>query len=97
MEKDTTYTVNRQELIRMARESCEGNLKSSGNGRFTYGLSKNTSKNPTKTKVKNNVVASKKTASKEVSLTEQEKKQMSIKLTLIRQICETFDSRAMLL
>lgn len=87
MEKDTTYTVNRQELIRMARESCEGNLKSTGNGRFTYGLSKNSSKGMTKAKGKNSVAVAKKSSSKVVPLSEQEKRQMSIKFMLIRTIC----------
>lgn len=86
MEKDTTYTVNRQELIRMARESCEGNLKPSGNGRFTYGLSKS-SKSMGKTKGQNKATISKRVTSKTVSLSEQEKRQMSIKFMLIRTIC----------
>lgn len=86
MEKDTTYTVNRQELIRIARESCEGNLKSSGNGRFSQGLSMKgatkqkaaTSKAPKTSSVK---------ASKASAMSAQERKQTTIKYILIRTIC----------
>ncbi|WP_073281585.1 hypothetical protein [Anaerosporobacter mobilis] len=86
MEKDTTYTVNRQELIRIARESCEGNLKSSGNGRFSQGFSM---KGATKTKTaiaKAPKVTTAK-ASRAVTISAQEKKQTAIKFMLIRTIC----------
>lgn len=86
MEKDTTYTVNRQELIRIARESCEGNLKSSGNGRFSQGLSM---KGATKKKAaiaKAPKAGSVKSGNALVMST-QEKKQTAIKFMLIRTIC----------
>lgn len=86
MEKDTTYTVNRQELIRIARESCEGNLKSSGNGRFSQGLSM---KGATKKKAaiaKAPKVGSVKSGNAS-AISTQERKQTTIKFMLIRTIC----------
>jgi C4-dicarboxylate transporter len=86
MEKDTTYTVNRQELIRLARESCEGNLKSSGNGRFSQGLLKKggvSKKEATAKTTKATMV--KPVKGKAVS--SQEKKQIAIKSMLVRTIC----------
>ncbi|WP_455716459.1 hypothetical protein [Anaerosporobacter sp.] len=86
MEKDTTYTVNRQELIRLARESCEGNLKSSGNGRFSQGLSKKGA-NPKKESI---AKVPKATTAKKTKVnvgSEQDKKQKAIKSILIRTIC----------
>lgn len=86
MEKDTTYTVNRQELIRIARESCEGNLKSSGNGRFSQGLSmKGTTKQ--KAAIAKAPKASSVKASKASAMSAQERKQTTIKFILIRTIC----------
>lgn len=86
MEKDTTYTVNRQELIRIARESCEGNLKSSGNGRFSQGLSmKGTTKQ--KASITKAPKASSVKASKASTMSVQERKQTTIKFMLIRTIC----------
>ena len=86
MEKDTTYTVNRQELIRIARESCEGNLKSSGNGRFSQGLSM---KGATKQKaaIAKAPKASSVKTSKASAMSAQERKQTTIKYILIRTIC----------
>ena len=86
MEKDTTYTVNRQELIRMARESCEGNLKSSGNGRFSQGLSmKGTSKK--KAAIAKSPKANSLRIGNTTTMSALEKKQLAIKLMLIRTIC----------
>lgn len=86
MEKDSTYTVNRQELIRIARESCEGNLKASGNGRFSQGLSmKGTTKQ--KATIANAPKASAVKASKASVTSAQERKQTTIKFMLIRTIC----------
>ncbi|WP_310603483.1 hypothetical protein [Anaerosporobacter sp.] len=88
MEKDATYTVNRQELIRMARESCEGNLKSSGNGRFSQGLSRKGMTSKRESVVKTPKAAKVKTKSvNTTAITEQEKKQKAIKFMLIRTIC----------
>ena len=86
MEKDTTYTVNRQELIRMARESCEGNLKSSGNGRFSQGLSmKGASKK--KAAIANSPKANSLRVGNTTTMSALEKKQLAIKFMLIRTIC----------
>ncbi len=91
MEKDTTYTVNRQELIRLARESCEGNLRPSGNGRFSQGLSKKgaTIKKETGKKKDSITKLPRSTISKKTKvngITEQDRKQMAIKSMLIRTI-----------
>ncbi|HAB61609.1 MAG TPA: hypothetical protein DCE48_13115 [Lachnospiraceae bacterium] len=86
MEKDTTYTVNRQELIRIARESCEGNLKSSGNGRFSQGLSMRGA-TKTKTTIAKAPKVTTTKASRAVTMSAQEKKQTAIKFILIRTIC----------
>ena len=86
MEKDTTYTVNRQELIRMARESCEGNLKSSGNGRFSQGLSmKGASKK--KAAIAKSPKANSLRIGNTTTMSALEKKQLAIKFMLIRTIC----------
>lgn len=86
MEKDTTYTVNRQELIRMARESCEGNLKSSGNGRFSQGLSmKGASKK--KAAIAKSPKANSLRVGNTTTMSALEKKQLAIKFMLIRTIC----------
>lgn len=79
MQKDTTYSINRNELIKMARESCEGNLKASGNGRFSYGITK-------KTNVNGKTAKASTSKGYAISTTEA-KKQMSFKLLLIRTIC----------
>lgn len=86
MEKDTTYTVNRQELIRLARESCEGNLKSSGNGRFSQGLSKKGASSKKEATAKIPKATTAKTV-KVKAVSNQEKKQIAIKSMLIRTIC----------
>lgn len=84
MEKDATYTVNRQELIRMARESCEGNLRPNGNGRFSQGLHKkeNVQKKSSVTGKMGKVKTGDKIVMKEV-----DRKRMAIKFLLIRTIC----------
>lgn len=92
MEKDTTYTVNRQELIRLARESCEGNLKSSGNGRFSQGLSKKGTNSRKETSQKKDSITRipKATISKKAkfnAVSEQDRKQIAIKSMLVRTIC----------
>ena len=86
MEKDTTYTVNRQELIRMARESCEGNLKSSGNGRFSQGLSMK-GVNKKKAAIAKSPKANSLRVSNATNVSALEKKQLAIKFMLIRTIC----------
>lgn len=95
MEKDATYTVNRQELIKMARESCEGNLRSSGNGRFTYGLSRKEEKeakanrkaNTSKKGAMANEIAGNRKVSSTSNTSALSNRQFSLKLLLIRTIC----------
>lgn len=86
MEKDTTYTVNRQELIRIARESCEGNLKPSGNGGFLQGLSMKgaTKKKSAIAKAPKVSLVKSRNAS---AISAQERQQTTIKFMLIRTIC----------
>lgn len=76
MEKDTTYTVNRQELIKMARESCEENLKAIGNGKFTYGMVKKQSDK--------GGVMKKRTSSTTIAQAELSRRQQSIRSILVR-------------
>ncbi|WP_167956600.1 hypothetical protein [Anaerosporobacter faecicola] len=84
MEKDATYTVNRQELIRMARESCEGNLRPNGNGRFSQGLCK---KGTVQKKSRSTGNVGKGKVGETTILQETDRKRMAIKFLLIRTIC----------
>lgn len=70
----------------MARESCEGNLKSSGNGRFSQGLSmKGASKK--KAAIANSPKANSLRVGNTTTMSALEKKQLAIKFMLIRTIC----------